>query len=109
MLTKNFSVRGQVNLIDYLATLDGLFKCLLNYQDHAIKLADTKIANALLNIFTMIGPSDILQSNNAGEFSNIARNSKTMCFSEDELNTIISCVHQLWPGAKKVIGTSCHS
>ena len=48
------------------------------------------IAYALLTIFTVTEPPDILQSDNAGEFWNIACNSKTTHFSEDELNTIIS-------------------
>ena len=67
------------------------------------------ITHALLTIFTVIGPPGILQSNDTGEFSNIARNSKTMHFSEDELNTIISCIHQLWPSTKQATGTPYHS
>ena len=83
-LTKNFGIQGQVDLIDYAATPDGPCKCLLNYQDHTIKLAYTKpltsrslvtITYALLTIFTVIGPPSILQSDDAGEFSNIAYNS----------------------------------
>ena len=63
----------------------------------------------LLIIFPVLGPPDILQSDNGGEFSNIARSSKTICFAEDELQTIINYFYQLWPGMKQITGTPRHS
>lgn len=37
ILSKDFNVRGQIDLIDFLFAPDGIYKCLLNYQDHGTK------------------------------------------------------------------------
>ena len=71
----------QVDLIDFQSVPDGVYKFLLNYQDHGVKFYDCRplthktvaaVANALLDIFSGIGPPTILQADNGKEFSNVA-------------------------------------
>ena len=94
ILTKNFGTRGQIDLIYYSATPDGPRKCLLACCDHGMKIANAKpltakhliaAAHGLLSVFAVMGPLDLLQSDNGGEFLNIARSSKTMNLNEQEL------------------------
>ena len=49
-----------------------------------------------------------MQSNNGGEFSNIAHNSKIIYFTEEEILQIIKHVYQLWLGAKQITSTPRH-
>ena len=118
ILTKNFGTRGQIDLIDYSATPDGPCKCLLTYCDHGIKIANARplttkhlmaVASALQSMFGVTGSPDILQSDNGGEFANIAQSSKTMHFTQEELQLIITYCHEIWPGVKQVTGTPRHS
>ncbi len=83
IVTKGFSVRGQVDLIDFQSVPDGEFKFLLNYIDHGIKKLTSVplvakrasiVAVALLGIFTEQGPPSILQTDIGGEFSDSATN-----------------------------------
>ena len=85
IVTHGFNVRGQVDLIDLQSMLDGSFRFLLNYIDHGIKLLFSMpivrkrgscIALALLEIFTIIGPPMILQSDNGSEFHGAAMNNR---------------------------------
>ena len=60
-------------------------------------------------MFAVMGLLDLLQSDNGGEFSNIAIPSKTTHFNEQEPQSIINHVHQIWPGVKQITGTLRHS
>ena len=69
ILGKNFGVREEIDLIDYSVTPNRLYKYLLTYCDHSIKIANAQpltnkhlitIACALLSIFGATGPLDIL-------------------------------------------------
>jgi hypothetical protein len=81
ILSRGFGTRGQVDLIDFQSMPNGEFKYLLNYIDHGIKFLfsiplkrkrASCVAVALLEIFTVIGPPMILQSDNGKEFSSAA-------------------------------------
>ena len=81
IITNGFNVRGQVDLVDFQSMPDGEFRFLLNYIDHGIKFLFSVpivrkrascIAIALLQIFTVIGPPMILQSDNGSEFHGAA-------------------------------------
>ena len=70
----------QVDLIDMQSFKDGEFSYILCYQDHGMKFCvidalkkKTKVAVAisLLNIFSLIGPPMILQSDNGREFDKV--------------------------------------
>ena len=85
IITNGFNVRGQVDLIDFQSMPDGEFRFLLNYIDHGIKFLfsipivrkrASCIAVALLQIFTIIGPPMILQSDNGSEFHGAAMSSR---------------------------------
>ena len=74
-----------MDLIDFQSVPDGVYKYLLNYQDHGLKFYDCRplthktvaaVANALLDIFSSIGPPTILQADNGKEFSNVAGDGK---------------------------------
>lgn len=81
ILTHGFGARGQIDCIDFQSMPDGEFRYLLNYQDHGIKFVfsvpmtskrSSAVAWALIEIFTIIGPPVILQSDNGKEFSGAA-------------------------------------
>lgn len=85
IITRGFNVRGQVDLIDFQSMPDGNFRFLLNYIDHGIKFLFSVpiiakrascIALALFEIFTIIGPPMILQSDNGSEFHRAAMNAR---------------------------------
>jgi hypothetical protein len=72
---------AQVDLIDFQSAPDGVYKYLLNYQDHGVKYYDCRalthktvaaVAVALLDMFSSIGPPTILQADNGKEFTNVA-------------------------------------
>ena len=69
------------------------------------------VSVALLNIFTLIGPPKILQSDNGGEFSQSAMNHHGRClyFEDDEIDIIISEIEILWTECKLVCGLPRHS
>jgi hypothetical protein len=91
--THDFGTQGQVNLIDFQSMLDGDFRFLLNYIDHGVKFLfsipltrkhASYIAIALLEIFTVVGPPMILQSDNGNEFNTVAMTRKQVnnCFGK---------------------------
>ena len=63
------------------------------------------VEHGLLSMFPMIGLPSILQSDNAGEFSSIARNSKTACFTLDEIPIVLTCCNQTWPRVMQIART----
>ncbi len=78
ILTHSFGTRGQVDLIDFQSMPECNFCFLLNYIDHGVKFLfsipltckrASCIAVALLEIFTVVGPPVILQSDNGNEFN----------------------------------------
>ena len=81
ILTRGLGARGQVDLIDFQAYPDGVFKHLLVYVDHGIKMCwltpivdkrASTVAFALFQIFCFMGPPAILQTDNGREFSGAA-------------------------------------
>ena len=116
--TQGFASRGQVDLIDFQSFPDRDFKWLLVYVDHGIKLcmlipltskrADA-VAVALLRIFTTIGAPAILQSDNGREFTQIAGSGKLCRLEDEELDSVISALSELWPEVKLVKGRARHS
>ena len=100
IITKNFRIRAQIDHIDYSANPDGLCKCSLCCGDHNTKLANCKpltrkyliaAACVLLSMFRVTGLPDMLQSDNADEFLNITRKSKTTCFTLEQISIVITC------------------
>ena len=82
---------------------DGAHKFILNYQDHFSKFCVLRplkskhasaVAEVLLEIFTLMGPPAILQSDNGREFKN---------------KEIVDEVIKKWPGLKMVHGKPRHS
>ena len=85
IVTDGFNVRGQVDLVDFQIMPEGQFRFLLNYIDHGIKFLfsipitrkkGSCIAIALFQIFMIIGPPMILQSDNGSEFHGAALNER---------------------------------
>jgi hypothetical protein len=85
IITHGFGIRGQVDLIDFQSMLGGNFHFLLNYIDHGVKFLfsiplthkrASCVAIALLEIFTVVGPPMILQSDNGNEFNTAAMTRK---------------------------------
>ena len=94
IIAYEFGQRGQMDLIDLQSIADGEFKYLLNYIDHCTKYlfcipltskrADA-VAQALVSIFTIIGPPLILQTDNGGEFVGVAYTDKEIkCMELDD-------------------------
>jgi hypothetical protein len=132
IVTRGMGVRGQVDLIDYQSMPNGDFKYLLNYLDHGVKFLfsiplkrkrASCIAVALLEIFTVVGPPMILQSDNGCEFNSAAMNSDQRrsfqgeakhlgnCegISEALLIEVINEIKVLWPDCRMVRGSARHS
>ena len=72
-------------MIDLQSVKDGPFCFLLTYKDDGIKFNDNAaltskrpaaIAQALLDVWSVIGPPAILGCDNGGEFSNLGKNMK---------------------------------
>ncbi len=85
IITMGFGVHGQCDIIYLQSMADGVFKYLLNYIDHGVKLLfsvlltskqASAIALALSHIFCTIGPPMILQMDNGREFSGAVMLSK---------------------------------
>ena len=97
---------------------NGDFRFLLNYLDHGVKFLfsiplkrkrASCVAIALLEIFTVIGPPMILQSDNGKEFSGAAvtsRESRGLCVGLNavELDDVINESKLLWPECHMVRG-----
>ena len=73
----DFGNRGQVDLIDVRSLPDGEMKWILQYQDHTTKFCILRplrckeargVAIELINIFSILGCPEILQSDNGKEF-----------------------------------------
>jgi transposase InsO family protein len=83
-----------MDLIDLRSIADGDFKYLLNYIDHCTKYlvciplkskTARVVAQALVQIFTIIGPPKILQTDNGGEFVGVAYTDKEIrCMQLDD-------------------------
>ena len=78
ILTKEYSSRGQVDLIDMQAMPHSQNKWILVYQDHLTKFCVLKplttkraaeVAFQLVDIFLLLGAPAILQSDNGSEFT----------------------------------------
>ena len=124
-VTFGFGKRGQVDLIDLQSMPDGPFNFLLNYSDHGLKFVfsipivrkrASCVAIALLEIFTMIGPPMILQSDNGREFSGAAmkdqqrrQHGTLVSLLNTEIDNIIGEVKLLWPECRMVRGSPRHS
>ena len=103
ILTPNAMSRGQVDLIDMQSQPDGEFKFVLVYQDHFTKYVILRplkqktaraVAECLIEIFSILGPPTILQSDNGREFKN-----------QEIKDEVLS----MWPGLKMVNGKPRHS
>jgi hypothetical protein len=120
IVTAGFGKRGQIDLIDFQSMPDGPFNFLLNYIDHGVKVLisipivakrASCFAAALLNIFTLLGPPKILQSDNGGEFSQSAMDHHGTCLylEDQEIDLIINEIKLLWKECKLVRGSPRHS
>lgn len=98
IISHDFNIRGQVDLMDFQSCPDDEYKWLLNYQDNATKFLNlrplkTKKANEvaieLMKIFTIFGAPNILQSDNGREFT----------------AKVIEELTAMWPGCKIVHGS----
>jgi hypothetical protein len=74
-----FGCRGQVDLVDLQSVKHNGFNWVLQYQDHFTKFSvlralktkrAAEVAHTLMSIFCLIGPPNILQSDNGKEFVN---------------------------------------
>jgi hypothetical protein len=77
ILSKEFSARGQVDLIDMQSLPHGSVKWIIVYQDHLTKFVvirpltskrAAEVAYQLMDIFLLFGAPHILQSDNGSEF-----------------------------------------
>ena len=78
ILTKEFSSRNQVDLIDMQSLPSGKFKWIMVYQDHLTKFCilralsskrASEVAYQLMDIFLIFGVPHVLQSDNGSEFT----------------------------------------
>ena len=95
ILAKDFSSRGQVNLIDMQSMAHMGYKWIMVYQDHLTKFCvlrsltskrAAEVAYQLMDVFLLFGIPTILQSDNGSEFT----------------ANIITELKQLWPDVKLV-------
>ena len=102
--SQDFASRGQVDLIDFQASneVNLPYKFLLVYQDHLTKFiilrplrtkTAEEVSRILYEIFCLIGPPHILQSDNGREFKNI---------------NLASMIRELWTGCKIVYEKARH-
>ena len=101
ILSKDFSSRGQVDLIDIQSMAHMNYKWIIVYQDHLNKFCvlrsltskrAAKVSYQLMDVFVLFGPPTILQSDNGSEFT----------------ANIITELKQLWPDMKLVHGKPRH-
>ena len=128
IITLGLGVRGQVDLVDFQSMPDGPFRFLLNYIDHGVKILfsipivakrASCIAIALYQIFCIIGPPMILQTDNGKEFSGAATTSKQFrkdvmlgkqsVISDELMSEVVSEIRNLWPECRMVHGSPRHS
>jgi len=120
IITTGLGKRGQVDLVDFQSMPDGIFNYLLNYIDHGVKFLfsiplvskrATSVAMALFTIFTQIGPPELLQADNGGEFTNAAHDyaGRAVLLSDDFIDSVITEVKNLWPDCQMVRGSPRHS
>ncbi|XP_041347573.1 KRAB-A domain-containing protein 2-like [Gigantopelta aegis] len=78
ILSKDFSSRAQVDLIDMQSMCQGQHKWIMVYQDHFTQFCilrpltskrASEVAYQLLNIYLLLGAPSILQSDNGSEFT----------------------------------------
>ena len=93
--------RAQVDLIDMQSQPDGDLKWILTYQDHLTKFVQlrpvkskraSEIAYQLLDIFSIFGAPNILQSDNGREL----------------VISVITELSKMWVGLKLVHGNTRH-
>ena len=102
ILSKEFSSRGQVDLVDMQSMQSGSHKkWIMVYQDHLTKFCilraltskrAAEVAYHLLDIFLLIGAPVILQSDNGSEFT----------------SNVIKELKEVWPNLKLVHGKPRH-
>lgn len=101
IVSRDFNLRGQVDLMDFQSCPDGEYKWLLNYQDNATKFINLRplktkraveVASELMKIFLIFGAPYILQSDNGREFT----------------ANIIKELIAIWPECKIVHGSPRH-
>ena len=94
IITRGFGARGQIDLIDMQSMPDGPFRFIVNYTDHGVKstflsaLASKECRTIELwffQMFCIIGPPAILQTDNGREFNGMAldNNAKKVHISEE--------------------------
>lgn len=92
----------QIDLIDMQANADGIYKFILVYQDYLTKFiilrplhkeCACEVAHKLIDIFTIFGAANILQSDNGHEF----------------ISQVVEEVCSIWPELKIVHGKPHHS
>jgi len=99
---------------------DGVFKFLLNYSDHGVKIlisiplaskCASAVAFALFTIFTEIGPPKLLQTDNGGEFSNQAHDyvGCALLLDDEFIDVVIKELKNFWPECRMVHGSPRHS
>ena len=100
----DFASRGQVDLIDMQASgeINSPYNFLLVYQDHLTKFVVLRpiksktaieVSSTLLDIFCLLGPPHILQSDNGREFKNV---------------NLAKMIRELWPSCRIVHGKPRH-
>ncbi|XP_041347189.1 KRAB-A domain-containing protein 2-like, partial [Gigantopelta aegis] len=98
ILSKDFSSRAQVDLIDMQSMCQGQHKWTMVYQDHLTKFCSlrphtaSEIAYQLLDIYLLLGAPSILQSDNVFEFT----------------AQVITELKQMWPDLVIVHGKPRH-
>ncbi|KAG1682661.1 KRAB-A domain-containing protein 2 [Nymphon striatum] len=101
ILSKDFTSRGQVDLVDMKSLPQGAYKWILVYQDHLTKFCvlrpltskrAAEVAYQLMDIFLLFGAPQILQSDNGSEFT----------------AAVISELKELWTGLLLVHGKPRH-
>ncbi|XP_041357862.1 KRAB-A domain-containing protein 2-like [Gigantopelta aegis] len=99
ILSKDFSSRAQVDLIDMQSMCQGQHKWIMVYQDHLTKFCilhplkhASEVAYQLLDIYLLLGAPSILQSDNGSEFT----------------AQVITELKQMWPELVIVHGKPKH-
>ena len=101
ILSKDFSSRGQVELIDMQSMAHMNYKWIMVYQDHLTKFGvlryltskcAAEVAYQLMDVFLLFGAPTILKSDNGSEFT----------------ANIITELKQRWPDMKLVHGKPRH-
>lgn len=89
IISKDFSSRGQVDLVDMQSMPHNGFKWIMNYQDHLTKFCVLRplpdktaagVAKELVEVFCLLGAPHILQSDNGREFTAEVVNNLTNVF-----------------------------